>query len=164
MSTRCRSRVQPTPTAWDTSAARRRLARTFSIGAGASSETTSGSGNARRDSDRIAAVCRSTASAMAGSIRDGDAIEAGAGAGKARPLVPVGDLLDGLRRTFGRARSGPRCAWAGLLSLSDSGNSIMVARRNAAGSDGHFGEGCSSALCLSDKNPKVDACDECHMR
>ncbi|GGZ39090.1 hypothetical protein GCM10010387_36470 [Streptomyces inusitatus] len=35
--------------------------------------TASGSGNARRDSSRIAAVCRSTAAAIPGSTRDGRA-------------------------------------------------------------------------------------------
>ncbi|MFD7914742.1 hypothetical protein ACFV30_29160 [Streptomyces sp. NPDC059752] len=47
--------------------------RCCSMGAGASSATTTGSGNARRDSARIAAVCRSTAAAIPGSTRESGA-------------------------------------------------------------------------------------------
>ncbi|MFF3554206.1 AAA family ATPase [Streptomyces tsukubensis] len=58
---------------WEASSWPQRSVRVCPIGAGASSGTTPDSGSARRDRARIAAVCRSTASVMAGSTRDGGA-------------------------------------------------------------------------------------------
>lgn len=67
------ARVRRSAAASVAAAWRRRSARACSIGAGASSGTTSVSGNALRDSSRIALVCLSTASAMAGSTWRGAA-------------------------------------------------------------------------------------------
>ncbi len=62
-------RAMRSAAAWEASASRRRWARAVSSGFGPPSGSGSGSGETRRLSSRIAQVCRSTASEMAGSAR-----------------------------------------------------------------------------------------------